>query len=410
MFFERWLTERVVSLMSAFPVVMLQGARQVGKTTLAQQLITRGYLKHYYSFDDPATLEAAASDPAGFIETLPPGSVLDEAQRVPEVLLPLKARIDREREVGQFVLTGSANPIARFRMGEPLVGRMGAVTLYPLSQGEQVGKCERWLEQALQGQILHVEAEQDNLWERVVKGGYPNAVLAPAPQARTEWLNGYLDTLLTREVRELAEGQQVSELVLLTRLLAANSAQLLNQASLSRECGIPQTTLRRYVSLLEAMFLLTRVPAWYTNISQRLLKTPKILLNDTGITCALLDVDENRLLQDPLLRGRMLESFVGMELLKQIEFTAQRVRLSHFRTASGHEVDFVLEKASGEVVGVEVKASSRLDADDFRGLRFLQSVVRERWQVGVVFYTGTKTLPFGERLWAQPVNALWETA
>ncbi len=409
MFFERWLTERVVSLMSAFPVVMLQGARQVGKTTLAQQLITRGYLKHYYSFDDPATLEAAASDPAGFIETLPPGSVLDEAQRVPEVLLPLKARIDREREVGQFVLTGSANPIARFRMGEPLVGRMGAVTLYPLSQGEQVGKCERWLEQALQGQILHVEAEQDNLWERVVKGGYPNAVLAPAPQARTEWLNGYLDTLLTREVRELAEVQQVSELVLLTRLLAANSAQLLNQASLSRECGIPQTTLRRYVSLLEAMFLLTRVPAWYTNISQRLLKTPKILLNDTGITCALLDVDENRLLQDPLLRGRMLESFVGMELLKQIEFTAQRVRLSHFRTASGHEVDFVLEKASGEVVGVEVKASSRLDADDFRGLRFLQSVVRERWQVGVVFYTGTKTLPFGERLWAQPVSALWET-
>lgn len=408
--FERWLTERVVSLMSVFPVVMLQGARQVGKTTLAQQLITRGYLKHYYSFDDPATLEAATSDPAGFIETLPPGSVLDEAQRVPEVLLPLKARIDREREVGQFVLTGSANPIARFRMGEPLVGRMGAVTLYPLSQGEQVGKCERWLEQALQGQILHVEAEQDNLWERVVKGGYPNAVLAPAPQARTEWLNGYLDTLLTREVRELAEVQQVSELVLLTRLLAANSAQLLNQASLSRECGIPQTTLRRYVSLLEAMFLLTRVPAWYTNISQRLLKTPKILLNDTGITCALLDVDENRLLQDPLLRGRMLESFVGMELLKQIEFTAQRVRLSHFRTASGHEVDFVLEKASGEVVGVEVKASSRLDADDFRGLRFLQSVVRERWQVGVVFYTGTKTLPFGERLWAQPVNALWETA
>jgi len=408
--FERWLTERVVSLMSVFPVVMLQGARQVGKTTLAQQLITRGYLKHYYSFDDPATLEAATSDPAGFIETLPPGSVLDEVQRVPEVLLPLKARIDRERGVGQFVLTGSANPIARFRMGEPLVGRMGAVTLYPLSQGEQVGKCERWLEQALQGQILHVEAEQDNLWERVVKGGYPNAVLAPAPQARTEWLNGYLDTLLTREVRELAEVQQVSELVLLTRLLAANSAQLLNQASLSRECGIPQTTLRRYVSLLEAMFLLTRVPAWYTNISQRLLKTPKILLNDTGIACALLDVDENRLLQDPLLRGRMLESFVGMELLKQIEFTAQRVRLSHFRTASGHEVDFVLEKASGEVVGVEVKASSRLDADDFRGLRFLQSVVRERWQVGVVFYTGTKTLPFGERLWAQPVNALWETA
>ncbi len=407
---ERWLTERIVGLMSVFPVVMLQGARQVGRTTLASQLMTKGYLKYYYSFDDHATLEAASSDPAGFIEALPAGSVLDEVQRVPEILLPLKARIDRERAVGQFMLTGSANPVVRFRMGEPLVGRMGAVTLYPLSQGELAGKRERWLEQALQGQLSLVETEAGDLWERVVKGGYPSAVLAPTPAARAEWLRGYLDALLTREVRELAEIQRVSELVLLARLLAANSAQRLNHAGLSHECGIPQTTLRRYLNLLESMFMLTRVPAWYTNISQRLLKTPKILLNDTGVACALLDVDKTRLVQDPLLRGRMLKSFVGVELLKQIEFSGQRVRLYHLRTASGYEVDFVLEKASGEIVGVEVKASSCVDSDDFRGLRFLQSVVRERWQVGVVFYTGTKTLPFGERLWAQPVSALWETA
>ncbi len=407
---ERWLTERIVGLMSVFPVVMLHGARQVGKTKLARQLMTKGYLKHYYSFDDHATLEAASSDPAGFIEALPAGSVLDEVQRVPKVLLPLKARIDRERAVGQFMLTGSANPVVRFRIGEPLVGRMGAVTLYPLSQGEQAGKRERWLEQALQGQLSLVETEAGDLWERVVKGGYPSAVLAPTPEARAEWLRGHLDALLTREVRELAEIQQVSELVLLARLLAANSVQRLNQAGLSHECGIPQTTLRRYLSLLESMFMLTRIPAWYTNISQRLLKTPKILLNDTGVACALLDVDKTRLVQDPLLRGRMLESFVGVELLKQIEFSGQRVRLYHLRTASGYEVDFVLEKASGEIVGVEVKASSRVDSDDFRGLRFLQSIVRERWQVSVVFYTGTKTLPFGERLWAQPVSALWETS
>ncbi len=407
---ERWLTERVVRMMGVFPVVMLQGARQVGKTTLARQLITCEHLKHYYSFDDHATLEAARLDPVGFVEALPTGSVLDEVQRAPDTLLALKARIDRQRAVGQFVLTGSANPMARFRSGEPLVGRMGAVTLYPLSQGEQAGKRERWLEYALQGQVSHVEAAQNSLWERIVKGGYPNAALAPTSESQSEWLRGYLDALLTREVRELAEIQQVSELVLLTRLLAANSAQLLNQASLSRECGLPQTTLRRYLSLLEAMFLLTRAPAWYANISQRLLKTPKILLNDTGVACALLDVNEHRLLQDPLLRGRMLENFVGVELLKQIEFTGQRVRLYHFRTASGYEVDFVLEKASGEVVGVEVKASSRLNSDDFRGLRFLQSLTRDRWQVGVVLYTGATTLPFGERLWAQPVNALWDTA
>lgn len=406
---NRWLMERLIRMLRIFPVVLIQGARQVGKTTLARQLIERGVLEHYYSFDDYTTLAAARSDPVSFVHNLPPRSVLDEVQRVPEVLLAIKARVDTQREPGLLVLTGSSHPLWRLCIGEPLVGRMGVVTLYPLSQGEFVGKRERWLDQTLQGHCSSVVQSEGGLWERVVIGGFPPARLATTAQQARDWLKAYIDLLLTREVRALADIERVSDLPLILRMLAISSAQLLNLTNLSRECGIPQTTLRRYLSLFEAIFLVSRVPAWYANIGQRFLKTPKVLLHDTGIACALLDIDPNRVQADPLLKGRLLETFVGAEILKQIEFTGHSVQLYHLRRANGQEVDFVLETASGHLVGVEVKASASIDARAFDGLKRLQQVVGDRWLAGVVLYTGDQTVPFGERLWAQPVSALWET-
>ena len=399
--------ERLIRMLRTFPVVLIQGARQVGKTTLARQLIERGVLEHYYSFDDYTTLAAARSDPVSFVRNLPPRSVLDEVQRVPEVLLAIKVRVDNQREPGLFVLTGSTHPLWRLRIGEPLVGRMGVVTLYPLPQGEFEGKRERWLDQTLQGHCPTVVQSEGGLWERVVIGGFPPARLASTPQQARDWLKAYIDLLLTREVRELADIERVSDLPLILRMLAIFSTQLLNLTNLSRECGIPQTTLRRYLSLFEAMFLVTRVPAWYANIGQRFLKTPKVL--DTGIACALLDIDPNRVQEDPLLKGRLLETFVGAEILKQIEFTGHSVQIYHPCSATGQEVDFVLETASGHLVGVEVKAAASVDARAFDGLKRLQQAVGDRWRAGVVIYTGDQTVPFGEHLWAQPVSALWET-
>lgn len=404
---ERWLTERVAEMLERFPVVLVQGARQAGKTTLVRQLISMGVLQHYYSFDDLAALALAQADPPGFVANLPTRCVIDEVQRVPEVLLAIKARVDQNRASGQFVLTGSAHPLARLRIGEPLVGRMGALTLHPFSQGEVLGVRERWLERSLQGQFLPHAGTSEGLWERIAVGGYPPAVLAPSPEDAHHWLHAYIETILTREVRELAEIERVSDLPLLARLIASFSAQLFNLANLSRESGIPQTTLRRYLNLFEAMFLIVRIPAWYTNVSQRLMKTPKILINDTGLACALLNIDAKALEQNPLLKGRMLESFVGLEILKQIEFSGYKARLYHFRTNSGHEVDFVLETASGKIVGVEVKASASIDGEAFRGLKHLREIVDERWMGGVVLYTGDQSLPFGQNLWAQPIGALW---
>lgn len=406
--FERRLRERVERLLTTMPAVFLQGARQVGKTTLAKQLIEAGVLRDYVSFDDPLTVVAAQQDVLGFVRSLPQGVVIDEAQRVPEVMRTIKMRIDERREAGAFLLTGSANPLALPQIADALVGRVGLATLMPLSQGEIEGVRETWLERAFESEPTAMRyPAPDDLPERIVRGGYPEAVLRRDASARREWLLAYIDTLIARDVRNLGEVERLTALPQLLKLLTANPCQILNIANLSRELGVAQATLQRYLSLFEALFIVFRVPAWYANIGKRLLKSPKILLNDTGLATALLGVDADRLQQEPALLGKMLENFVGMELLKQIHFNGVRVQLLHFRTDKGHEVDFVLENERGQLIGVEVKAGATVSASDFRGLRALHQAVGERFVRGVLFYRGERALPFGEQLWATPISALW---
>lgn len=406
--FPRALANRVTELLQTMPAVLLQGARQVGKTTLAKQLIQTGVMQHYFSFDDPVLLSAATQDPVGFVRELPPRSVLDEVQRVLPVLPAIKLRIDAHREVGDLLLTGSANPMMLPRLSETLVGRMATVTLMPLTQGEIEGRQDRWVESLFSDDFSPRRFPRtSDLLERVERGGYPEEVLRSDARERVDWLAAYIDTLLARDVREIADIERLAEVPRLLQLLAAQACQTLNVAALSQQTGVPQTTLQRYLTLLETLFLWTRVPAWFANLGKRLLKSPKILVNDTGIACMLLGVDAVRLATDPLLQGRMVENFVGMELLKQIGFSRQRLRLYHFRTDRGEEVDFLIEAADGTLVGVEVKASATVNASHFKGLRTLQSLVGNSLRRGIVLYWGEQTVPFGEGLWAQPVSALW---
>lgn len=242
---------------------------------------------------------------------------------------------------------------------------------------------------------------------RIVRGGYPEAVRYVDARQRADWLSAYIDTVLARDVREIVDIERLWEMPRLLQLMASQACQSLNVAGISRDAGIPQTTLQRYLAVLEALFLLIRVPAWHTNLGKRLMKSPKLLINDTGLACTLLGVDEERLARDPLLLGRMVENFVGVELLKQIGFCSRRLRLHHFRTDRGEEVDFVVEDADGKLVGVEVKASATVSAEHFKGLRTLQQMVGTRLRAGIVLYWGEHLLPFGEGLWAQPISALW---
>jgi predicted AAA+ superfamily ATPase len=406
----RWIGERLQKWLQVMPVVFLQGARQVGKTTLAMQLMEEGVMNAYFSFDDLTLLQAAQRDPKGFVDTLPERAVIDEVQRVPQVLLPLKARIDANRKAGMFLLTGSANPLTLPQVADALVGRMAVLTLYPLSQGEMEGVREIWLVRAFEGRWQITSMPTADLWFRVVRGGYPEAVRLHDPTARRLWLRAYADTLITRDVNLLADIERTADMASLLQLLAALSGQLLNLSSLSREMGMPHSTLQRYLKLLERLMVIVRVPAWHAHAHQQLLKTPKILMNDTGLAIALLNLDEPRLLSDNLLRGRMLENFVGMELLKQISYAAEPYRLYHLRTSKGREVDFLLEDAQGRLLGIEVKASTTVSAEDFRHLRAVGEWLGARWAGGILLYTGTTLLPFGEQLWAMPISCLWQIA
>jgi hypothetical protein len=404
----RWIREHLQKWLQVMPVVFLQGTRQVGKTTLALQLVEEGLLNAYYSFDDLTLLQAAQRDPKGFVDTLPEHAVIDEVQRVPQVLLPLKARIDANRKAGMFLLTGSAHPLTRAQVADALVGRMAVLTLYPFSQGEIEGVRETWLARAFEGRWWISSIPTADVWSRVLRGGYPEAVRIHDPTERRLWLRAYADTLITRDVNLLADIERAADMAFLLQLLAALSGQLLNVSNLSREMGMPHSTLQRYLKLLEWLMVIVRVPAWHAHAHQQLLKTPKILMNDTGLAIALLNFDESRLLNDNLLRGRMLENFVGMELLKQISYAAEPYRLYHLRTSKGREVDFLLENAQGKLLGIEVKASAMVNADDFRHLRAVGEWLGERWAGGIVLYTGTTLSPFGVKLWAMPISCLWQ--
>lgn len=405
----RWLLSPLKTLLGVMPAVFIQGARQVGKTTLAKQLIAEGLMDAYFTLDDLATLQGAQQDPKGFVDALPERAVLDEVQRVPQLMLPLKQRIDAHYKPGMFLLTGSASPLTLPQVADALVGRMSIVTLHPFSQGELEGRREGWLSRAFEGRFsMHSGLAANDLWQRVLRGGYPQAVAQPTLSLCQMWLRSYAETLITRDVRLLADIERVADMGRLLQLLAAQTGQLLNLANLSREIGVPHSTLQRYLLLLETLMVVVRVPPWYTTITQQLLKTPKVFLNDTGLALAILEIGEERLRQDALMRGRILENFVACELLKQISYAETAYRLYHFRTSKGREVDFVVENAHGQIVGIEVKASATVGADDFRHLRALAEWMGERWAGGFVLYTGSMQVPFGERLWAVPVSSLWQ--
>lgn len=401
----RLLAAELDAALADRPVVLLHGPRQAGKSTLARAAARRRRME-YLSFDDAAILAAARDDPQGFLAGLEGPVVLDEVQRVPELFPAIKLRVDHDRTPGSYLLTGSANVLAMPRLSESLAGRMEIQTLWPLSQAEIGGTTGRFLKGLFGGRLPKPGDGDRSLAERILRGGYPE-VATGGLKRRSEWFSSYLTTILQRDIRDLANIEDLSAVPRLLTLLAARPAGLLNVAGLSRDSGIPASTLKRYLALLEATFLVQLIPAWFINMGQRLVKSPKVVLTDCGFAAHLLGLDRRRLDREPVLRGGLMESFVGMELRKQIGWNGMRVTIHHFRSHSGDEVDLVLEGPGGDLVGIEVKAGSTLSSADFKGLRALAAGAGKRFIRGVVLYTGTHVLPFGPGLEARPMQSLW---
>lgn len=411
---ERAMTSRLTAALADTPVVLLHGARQVGKTTLVRSLSKGPPAREYRTLDDGIELAAAAADPDGYVAGLKGPVVIDEVQRVPDLFRAIKASVDRDRAPGRFLLTGSANVHLLPRVSESLAGRVEVLTLWPLAQVEFERGRRNLIDDLFAGaDRLEITSTGDRgepgptLVERLLRGGYPEPSSRSDPERRNEWYASYLSTILARDVRDLAGIEGLADMQRLMALLASRAAGLLNFADLARSLAMPQTTLKRYFALLQAVFLVHTLPAWASNRGLRVVKAPKVLLADTGLGAFLLGQSAHRLQTDGAARGALVENFVAVELHKLAGWSAPRVGLHHFRTPAGREVDLVLEDASGRLVGLEVKASATVHDADFAGLRALAEAAAERFVQGVVLYDGPHRVRFGDRMTALPIRALW---
>lgn len=406
---ERAITPLLLAALEDTPVVTLVGGRQTGKSTLVSGLADNGHEAEYVTLDDPTELAGAKRDPVSFVDRFDGPVIFDEIQRAPDLLLSIKAAVDRDRRPGRFLLTGSANVLFIPSVAEALAGRMEVLTLWPFSTAEIESQPDRsfldWLF-ADRPQLPQLEPlGKEQLVSRLLAGGYPEAVERKDDERRRHWFSNYLTTILERDVRSMADIAHLEQLPAILTAVALRSRGPLNKSGLSQDLGIPNSSLDRYLTLLDRVFLVRRLAAWHGRLGPRLVKSPKLLVSDSGLLCSLLRADRDRLFEDDALRGLVLEAYVGMELVKSAAVAAGSA-VMHYRTSKGAEVDFLVESSDGRVAGIEVKGARSADARDFKRFKRLEESLGERFARGVVLYAGDQVVPFSERLAAWPVSLL----
>lgn len=404
----RNISNNLLEALAFSPVVLLNGARQTGKSTLAQWIAKKQNMQ-YYTLDDFSVLDAVNRDAAGFLSGIKSPAVLDEVQRTPHLFQAIKMDVDNNRSPGKFLLTGSANIFLLPKLSESLAGRMEILTLWPFSCDELTKRKNMFIDNLFADDfpsLKYKKVSRDSIIDLLLKGGYPEAHKLDNERRKNVWFGSYITTILQRDIRDISKIEGIHELPKLLSILASQCASVLNITSLSRDTGIPLMTLKRYLILLEATFLVKRLPAWFTNIRKRMIKSPKIYLNDTGLLAYLLGINHKQLLSSHYQSGHVIENFVMQELFKQASWSSTQPRFYFYRTAAGKEVDFILENSSGQIVGIEVKASNTVQRSDFKGLTDVKESTGKRFLRGMVIYFGDTIIPYDKDLFAVPISAL----
>ena len=404
--YPRFIEPRIRNALADTRVVLLSGPRQSGKTTLGRKLANDGMA--YMTLDNATVLDAARGDPVGFVRGLD-RAVIDEVQRAPGLMLALKESVDADRRPGRFLLTGSADLMALPRVADSLAGRMEVMRLFPLAQCELRGANSGFLAAVFAGEVPRVAETLvgHDLVAAVLAGGYPEALTRRSWSRRQDWYSGYLDAIVQRDVRDVAQIEQLQQMPKLLRVMGAHAGQLVNYSGLGASLGMNHVTTQKYVGVFESLFLVHTLPPWHGNLLKRLTKTPKLHFLDAGLLAALRDLTPGRLQADRTPFGPLLETFVFAELLKLASWADGRFEFTHFRDKEQNEVDVVIEDRQGRVVGIEVKAAATVTGSDFGGLRKLADACGVRFVMGLVLYDHDKTVPFGDRLAAAPLAALW---
>lgn len=410
----RALEPRLHEILEDMRVAAIVGPRQAGKSTLARTLLENGRFTSYVTLDDPAARRRAADDPDGFVAALARPAIIDEIQRVPDLMLAIKAVVDEHPMPGQFVVTGSSNLLTQRSIADALPGRAEYLRLWPFAQSELRGDATTLIDRLFANEPPRLSDQAPGLAayaDVIAGGGFPDAYRR-SDRRRHAYFQAYVDTLLGRDLRDIAPPQvDVAAVTRLLRVLAVRSSETANFDGLGRDLQINHKTALARTEWLEQVFLVRRLRPWSGNLSSRETKAPKLFLTDSGLYCALVGAPPARLVADGAVGGRAVETFVFNELLRQVGWAEEHLSaddaLYFYRDRDRREVDVVIESADGRVVCVEVKASANIGRSASLGLRFLRDRLGDRFVCGAVLYTGRATLSLGDRLWAIPLSGLW---
>ncbi len=405
--YKRLAEDRANEALKDTPVVLIVGPRRVGKTTLVRNMEVQD--RTYITLDDQTVLEAARADPIGFVRVLGQNATIDEVQRAPELILAIKRTVDEDYRPGRFLLTGSANVLTLPRVADSLAGRVETIRMLPLSRSEIDGVTPSFLDQVFEGRLNPATDATlgDDLVRLVLLGGFPEVIARESERRQQDWARAYLTSVLTRDLRDISDIEKLTELPRFVRFLAEHSGQLVNHSKFGSSINVSNKTGQRYLGLLEQVFLVSTLRPWYTNAVKRIVKTAKLHFVDTCLLATARRLTFDKVKADRGLFGALLESFVFAEILKLVAASERHVEPYHFRDRQLHEVDIVLERDDGMIVGIEVKAAATVRSADFGGLRALSKACGDRFAFGVVLYDSADIVPFGDRLAATPICSLW---
>lgn len=391
-------------------MVCILGPRQCGKSTLARHAAPE---RTYVSLDDPNSYQLARLDPMGFIGELPEYVTIDELQRVPELTLAIKQSVDANRKPGRFLLTGSADLLQLPRLSDSLAGRMEWIELQPFSEAEKEGTDGNFLKQWVNGELVteisdSAPPQASTLPKRIIVGGYPEAYRRQAARAR-QWQEQYIRSIIERDIHDISQVRDGEEVGRFLEYISHQTAQLLNVTETAKALGHTRATVEKYISILEKLYLLRKLPAWHRNVQKRLVKSPKIHIRDSGLAATLSGITEDAWTNDRGTFGHLLESFVIQQISIQAGRLQSKTRLWHYRDKDKLEVDCVLTQGR-RTWGVEVKAAASIDSSDSKGLRRLAQQAGSDFAGGIVLYDGASILPIDPnlKLYAVPISKLWK--
>lgn len=407
-YYPRNIRSTIESYLKDSPAVILQGARQTGKSTLVKEL-AKQLNGTYYNLDDEGIKATLRTDARTFLRQTDRLLIIDEIQLLPELLINIKTEIDRNRKYGRFLLTGSANVLLAPKIADSLAGRMSRLTLQPLSRGELTATRTNIIDELFNSPKFKAGAKTtlEDYLKLCFTGGYPDVKRRDTWTSRKRWLRDYVDALVTKDIRDIADIRSQYDIGTILQLLAARAGGLLDFTAIGNAANIPRPTVSRYLGYLHSLYIYHPLPSWTINIDKRVTKSSKVQFIDPAILAFLLNANQDRLKINAKHFGMLIENLVYTELKRQSSWAETQVDFYYFRTSNKQEVDIVMVSDGMDIVGVEVKSAQSVNENDFRGLKILAEESGTKFKIGILVYAGDQILPFGPKQWAIPINRLW---